>query len=170
MLPRPIRRGCGRGAGSTSQYPDAAPPTALILADEATQGRSRHYGTMAVFAASLRKSELFVDETAVRAAITWFLRRSERAVDRALEADPDDGLYRMADKIKAKTSVYDPAIIHLTNPNAAADPTRNATRCAGPQEAGELEVAAPVLRHVGRGVRDHRRRVRRRLRRRGLVR
>jgi hypothetical protein len=123
MLPRPIRHGCGRGAGSTSQYPDAALPTALILADEATQGRSRHYGTMAVFAAaSLRKGELFVDETAVRSAITWFLQRSERAVHRALESDPDDGLYRMADKIKAKTSAYDPAIIHLTNPTRA--PTR----------------------------------------------
>jgi len=117
MLPRPIRRGCGRGVGSTSAYPDTALATALILATEAAQGRSRHYGTMAVFAAaSTLRAELFVDEVSVRAAITWFLGRSEQAVQRALEADPEEGLYTMADKLRARTSAYDPAIIHLTNP------------------------------------------------------
>lgn len=117
MLPRTERHGCGRGAGSSSRYPPSALPTALILAQEAAQGRSRHYGTMAVFAAETTKpGHLFVDETAVRTAITWFLRRTESSHRRAKENDPEDWLFKMADTARARTSAYDPAIIHLTPP------------------------------------------------------
>jgi hypothetical protein len=123
MLPRNERHGCGRGAGSSSRYPPAALPTALILAREAAQGRSRHYGTMAVFAAeAIKPGQLFVDETAVRTALTWFLRRTESSHRRAEEDDPEDWLFKMADTARSRTSAYDPAIIHLTPPTRP--PTR----------------------------------------------
>ena len=66
QLPRTIRHGSGRGAGSTSTYPEQALATARVFAREAWQGRSRHYGTLAAFGAAAMKSDVWVSERAVR--------------------------------------------------------------------------------------------------------
>ncbi len=91
LLPAPERRGLGRGKGSASRYPPEAEVIATVLAEHTFQGRSRHYGTIAVLL-----SNLPVGERPLKDALAWFLRRKRHQTLRARQHNPE-AIYERAE-------------------------------------------------------------------------
>lgn len=94
LLPPPERRWLGRGRGSVSAYPGGAVEIATVLAEHTRQGRSRHYGAVALFV-----SELPVGEDVLKDALCWFLRRDRLRTERNVARD-DEALYKRADRLR----------------------------------------------------------------------
>lgn len=104
LLPRPVRKGLGRGAGSVSTYPEEALATARVLAVLAGQGRSVHLAALGLYVADLP-----VEESALRAALCWFLERRHQLLKRGAERYGDVG--EVAARVARKVSIYDPEVV-----------------------------------------------------------
>jgi hypothetical protein len=118
QMPRPIRRGCGRGNGSVSAYPDVALETARVLAGESWQGRSRHYGTFATFTAGALGKEVYYEEGAVRDAFVWALERMRKFRDQKLSRDPE-AIDKLAGQLGSRVKIHDPVLWHIAPPEGA---------------------------------------------------
>ena len=116
LLPRPVRRGLGRGTGSVSAYPEGADTCAHILALAIRQGRSVHHGALSLYACWLP-----LDDKALRKALCWVLERHHQLLARAAERYGDPG--EVADRAARRVTVYEPELLtayfpDLLNENA----------------------------------------------------
>ena len=144
QLPPTVRHGLGRGRGSSSAYPEVALATARILAAATAQGRSRHYGTLAVFEKAGLDRGLWVDQGAVRAAFVWALKRVDGFVRRVQQSGPG-GVDQMADKVRRRTTVYDPELLHLADPEHPTRSDRDRRAQARRRLAEERGITALAL-------------------------
>ena len=144
QLPRAVRHGLGRGRGSSSAYPEPALATARILAEKASQGRPRHYGTLAVFEKAALDRRLWVDESAIRQAFAWALTRLDGFIKRVQQSGPI-GVDQVAERVRRRTSVYDPELLHLADPVHPSRKDRDRRAAARRRLAGERAVTALAL-------------------------
>jgi hypothetical protein len=143
QLPRPVRRGRGRGKGSESAYPKVALDTARVLAEEAWQGRSRHYGTFATFTAGALGRSVYYEEAAVREAFVWALERMRRFLEKKRARDPE-AVDKLAEQIRSRVKIYDPVLWHIAPPE---HPTRGEAkaRAEARRELSEVRAMRAML-------------------------
>jgi hypothetical protein len=104
-LPKPVRRWLGRGAGSTSRYPDEAVPMAVVLACRTGQGRSTKAAVLELF------MEAFpCQEKAVRAALLWVLDRAERERKR-IRTQGTAAITKAVGRSRASVTAYHPLLV-----------------------------------------------------------
>ena len=98
-----------------SEYPEVALETARVLAAEAWQWRSRHYGTFATFSAGSFGRTVYYEEAAVREALIWALERIRRFRDKKRARDPE-AIDKLAEQMRSRVKIYDPVLWHIAPP------------------------------------------------------
>jgi hypothetical protein len=104
-LPKPVRRGLGRGPGSTSRYPDEALPMAVVLACKTGQRRSTKAAVLELFMEGFP-----FQEKAVRAALLWVLDRAERERKR-VRRQGTAAITKAVDRSRASVTAYHPLLV-----------------------------------------------------------
>jgi hypothetical protein len=133
-----VRHGKGRGKGSESTYPEIALDTARVLAEEAWQGRSHHYGTFATFTAGAFGRPVYFEEGAVREAFVWALERMQRYFEAKRARDPR-AVDNLAAAARRHVKPYDPMLWHLADPE---HPTRREAKARAKARRELSEVRA----------------------------